>query len=91
MKFLWLCVAKRLGIKGVKTLQAEYLFSLVREKKITYGQIKELDPKRFADLEYTMKLIFNHDEEAAAALFMHPQFSGAHPAVNDQYSSSSSN
>ena len=57
-------IAKRLGIKGVKTLQAEYLFSLVREKKVTYGQIKDLDPKRFADLEYTMKLIFNHDEDA---------------------------
>lgn len=26
--------------------------------------LKELDPQRFKDLEYTMKLIFNHDDEA---------------------------
>jgi hypothetical protein len=26
--------------------------------------IKELDPQRFKDLDYTMNLIFNHDEEA---------------------------
>ena len=29
---------------------------------MTYDQIKELEPKKFQDLEYTMKLIFNHDE-----------------------------
>lgn len=58
----WNNIAKRLGIK-VKTLQAEYLFQLVKEKKFTYDDIKALDPKKFTDLEYTMKLIFNHDEE----------------------------
>ena len=47
----------------MKTLQAEYLFQLVKEKKFTYDDIKALDPKKFTDLEYTMKLIFNHDEE----------------------------
>lgn len=55
-------IAKRLNIK-VKNLTAEYLYTLVKDKKISYDSIKEIDPKRFADLEYTMKLIFNHDEE----------------------------
>jgi len=26
--------------------------------------LKDMDPQRFKDLEYTMKLIFNHDDEA---------------------------
>jgi hypothetical protein len=56
-------IAKRLGIKAAKTLCAEQLYQLVRERKITYDQIKDLEPKRFQDLEYTMRLIFNHDED----------------------------
>jgi hypothetical protein len=52
-----------LGIK-VKNLTAEYLYTLVKDKKVAYDDIKEVDPKRFADLEYIMKLIFNHDEDA---------------------------
>ena len=48
----------------VKNLTAEYLYTMVRDKKVSYDSIKEIDPKRFGDLEYTMKLIFNHDEEA---------------------------
>jgi hypothetical protein len=55
-------IAKRLNIK-VKNLTAEYLYTMVRDKKVSYDQIKEIDPKRFGDLEYTMKLIFNHDED----------------------------
>lgn len=55
-------IAKRLGIK-VKTLTAEYLYTLVRDKKVSYEAIKEIEPKKFGDLEYTMKLIFNHDED----------------------------
>lgn len=47
----------------MKNLTAEYLYTLVRDKKVSYEQIKELDPKRFGDLEHTMKLIFNHEEE----------------------------
>ena len=26
--------------------------------------IKDIDPPRFKDLEYTMRLIFNHDDDA---------------------------
>ena len=55
-------MAVRLGIK-VKNLTAETLYNLVKEKKIEYESIRALDPKKFSDLEYTMKLIFNHDEE----------------------------
>jgi hypothetical protein len=50
-----------LGIK-VKNLTAEYLYTLVREKKVSYQQINKLDPKKFGDLEDTMKMIFNHDD-----------------------------
>lgn len=64
-------LAKRLNIK-VKNLTAEYLYTLVRDKKVTYESVKEIDPKRFADLEYTMKLIFNHDEEAQHANVSEP-------------------
>lgn len=56
-------IAKRLGIK-VKTLQAEYLYTLVKDKKVKYEDVIALDPKRFVDLEKTMKLIFNHEEDA---------------------------
>jgi hypothetical protein len=47
----------------VKNLTAEYLYTLVRDKKVSYEAIKEIEPKKFGDLEYTMKLIFNHEEE----------------------------
>lgn len=33
---------------------------------MTYEAIKEMDPQRFKDLEYTMKLIFNHDDDSIA-------------------------
>ena len=62
-KSLKICqIAKKLNLK-VKNLTAEYLYNLVKDQKVTYSQIQEIDPKRFQDLEYTMKLIFNHDEE----------------------------
>ncbi|CDW79741.1 myb-like dna-binding domain containing protein [Stylonychia lemnae] len=53
---------RKLGIK-VKNLTAEHLYQLVKEHQLNYDQIKDLEPKRFQDLEYTMKLIFNHDED----------------------------
>lgn len=42
-------------------MNAEYLYSLVRDGKIGYDQIKQVEPKKFEDLEYTMRLIFNHE------------------------------
>jgi hypothetical protein len=57
-------LAKRLGLK-FKNLTAEQLYSLVRERKVTYDQIKDVEPSKFKDLEYTMRLIFNHDDDIA--------------------------
>ena len=54
-------VAKHLNLK-VKTLTADILFPLVKEGKIQYRQIKILDPKKFEDLEHTMRMIFNHED-----------------------------
>ncbi len=51
-------------------MTAEYLYTLVRDKKVTYEQIQQMDPKRFEDLEYTMKLIFNHDEDQKELLML---------------------
>jgi len=68
--YLIINIAKRLGIK-VKNLTAEYLYSLVKDKKVSYEAIKEIEPKKFQDLEYTMKLIFNHDEEQASQAHKH--------------------
>jgi hypothetical protein len=35
----------------------------VKDRKVTYDDIKKVDPSKFKDLEYTMKLIFNHDDD----------------------------
>ena len=32
---------------------------------MNYDQIKEIEPSKFKDLEYTMRLIFNHDDDSA--------------------------
>lgn len=48
----------------VKNFTAEQLYQLVKDHKVTYDQIKEIEPQKFKDLEYTMRLIFNHDEDA---------------------------
>jgi len=54
-------VAKHLNLK-VKTLTADILFPLVKDNKITYGQVHSIDPKKFEDLEHTMRMIFNHED-----------------------------
>lgn len=54
-------VAKKLGLK-VKNLTADILFPLVKDGKITYHQVKVIDPKKFEDLEHTMRMIFNHED-----------------------------
>jgi hypothetical protein len=36
----------------------------VKERKVNYDQIKEIEPSKFKDLEYTMRLIFNHDDDS---------------------------
>ena len=54
-------VAKKLSLK-VKNLTADILFPLVKDAKITYQQVKGIDPKKFEDLEHTMRMIFNHED-----------------------------
>lgn len=54
-------VAKHLNLK-VKTLTADILFPLVKEGKFQYKQIIDIDPKKFEDLEHTMRMIFNHED-----------------------------
>lgn len=66
---LELLIAKKLGMTG-KTLTAETLYVLIRDRKITYDDVRQLEPKKFSDLEYTMRLIFDHDiikQEAAGS------------------------
>jgi hypothetical protein len=46
----------------VKTLTADMLFPLVKDNKITYSQVKNIDHKKFEDLEHTMRMIFNHED-----------------------------
>ena len=46
----------------IKTLTADLLFPMVKEGKIEYHQIFSLDPKKFEDLEHTMRMIFNHED-----------------------------
>lgn len=54
-------VAKRLNLK-CKNLTADILFPLVKDNKIQYADIKCIDPKKFEDLEHTMRMIFNHED-----------------------------
>eukprot|EP00347_Sterkiella_histriomuscorum_P022152 403331496 len=53
-------IARKLGLK-MKNLTSEQLYEMVRNQEITYEKLQQMDPKRFQDLEYTMKLIYNHD------------------------------
>jgi len=48
----------------VKIVSLDVVGAALLDRLFLFGQ--ELDPKRFGDLEYTMKLIFNHDEEPVA-------------------------
>lgn len=54
-------VAKRLNLK-IKSLTADILFPIVKDGKISYSQVKSIDPKKFEDLEHTMRMIFNHED-----------------------------
>lgn len=45
-----------------KSLTADILFPLVKEGKLKYSAVKNIDPKKFEDLEHTMRMIFNHED-----------------------------
>lgn len=34
----------------------------MKDGKISYSQVKSIDPKKFEDLEHTMRMIFNHED-----------------------------
>ena len=46
-----------------KHLTADELHRIIMRKKITYDQIKRLDPQRFADLESTMQMLYDHGSD----------------------------
>jgi hypothetical protein len=50
-----------LRLMGItKHLTADELHRIIMRKKITYDQIMRLDPQRFADLETTMHMLYDH-------------------------------
>lgn len=43
-----------------KNPSAEELHRLIMRKRVTYDQIRKIDPQRFTDLEPTMRMLFDH-------------------------------
>mmetsp|Transcript_61050 Transcript_61050/g.83893 ORF Transcript_61050/g.83893 Transcript_61050/m.83893 type:complete len:122 (-) Transcript_61050:261-626(-) len=60
-------IAKKLQLK-VKTLTADILFELVKDKKVTYESIRVIDPERFSDLEPTMRMLYDHQDDDGSQL-----------------------
>lgn len=56
-------LAKKLGL-NVRNFTAEYLYTMIRDGKVSYEKITSIDPKKFDDLENSMRLIFKHNDEA---------------------------
>lgn len=69
-------LAKKLELK-TKHFTAEHLFSMIKEKKLQYEDVMAFDPKRFQNLEYTMRLIFNHDEDMHFQVTDQQEFEGS--------------
>ena len=47
---------------GSTEVNGKKINELVKEGKITYAAVKAIDPKKFEDLEHTMRMIFNHED-----------------------------
>ena len=43
-----------------KNPTAEELYRMVLAKKVTYEEIRRIDPNRFVDLELTMRMLYDH-------------------------------
>ena len=41
-------------------MSTDDLFNLVVKRRVTYEQIRQVDPHRFTDLEVTMKMLYDH-------------------------------
>lgn len=44
-------------------MTADILIELVKDKKVTYESIRVVDPERFADLEPTMRMLYDHQDD----------------------------
>lgn len=51
-------LARVLGM--FKNPTAEELYKMILAKKVTYEEIRRLDEKKFADLEMTMRMLYDH-------------------------------
>lgn len=49
-----------------KVCTADELHKLIMRRKLTYDQIRRLDPSRFSDLESTMRMLYDHGNMSAA-------------------------
>ena len=54
-------IAKLLQM-STRNLSTDDLFNLVKKRKVGYEQIRAVDPHRFADLEFTMKMLYDHSD-----------------------------
>jgi hypothetical protein len=43
-----------------KNPSAEELHKLIMRKRVSYEQIRRIDPEKFHDLEQTMKMLYDH-------------------------------
>lgn len=43
-----------------KNPSAEELHKLIMRKRVTYEQIRRIDPEKFHDLESTMRMLYDH-------------------------------
>ena len=41
---------------------AEELYRMIIAKKISYEEIRKIDPNRFQDLELTMRMLYDHSQ-----------------------------
>lgn len=45
-----------------RNMSTDDLFNLVAKRRVTYEQIRCVDPHRFCDLEFTMKMLYDHSD-----------------------------
>ena len=43
-----------------KNPTAEELYRMILSKKVTYEEIRMIDPNKFVDLELTMRMLYDH-------------------------------
>ena len=48
-----------------KNPTAEELYRMILAKKVSYEEIRRIDPNRFADLELTMRMLYDHSSIGA--------------------------